>query len=86
MTGAADADLRPDALDQVTTDLRGVCRILTCSESHARRLVRDGLLPGVIRQGKLLRFHVPTLLDHVRQLATGDPAGVYAGKAVAGGR
>ncbi|QDU23380.1 helix-turn-helix domain-containing protein [Urbifossiella limnaea] len=48
----SDAD-PPDA----TLTVPDLAALLKCSERHVRGLVAAGAVPGVIRVGRLLRFH-----------------------------
>ncbi len=51
---AADPAARLSAATYTVAELAG---LLQCSERHVHRLHDQKLVPGVIRAGRLLRFH-----------------------------
>jgi excisionase family DNA binding protein len=45
------------SLENATYDTPDIAALLKCSARHVRRLVDAGDIPGVIRLGRLVRFH-----------------------------
>jgi excisionase family DNA binding protein len=56
-------DNAPKAMDAGTYDVPDVAALLKCSERHVRNMAAANQLPGVIRCGRLLRFHRGMLND-----------------------
>ena len=54
------------ALTEGTFDARDLAKLLKCSERHVRRLTDLNQVPGLIRCGRLVRFHRGTVLDWLR--------------------
>ena len=50
-----NATARP--LEAGTYDTQGVADLLAVSERHVRNMVKRNAIPGVIRFGRLIRFH-----------------------------
>ena len=67
----------------VYTDYPGAARLTTWSPKHLYRLGKAGAPIGMVRSGRSVRFHVPTLLRYLDSLA-GATAAVDT--AAAGGR
>jgi excisionase family DNA binding protein len=65
---ALTATLPPAASTHYTT--RDLAQLLQCSGRHVWRLIDMGTVPGVIRLGRLVRLHRPTI---DRWLADGCP-------------
>jgi excisionase family DNA binding protein len=63
--------LTRSALDAGTYDVPDVAALLKCSERHVRNLAADHRIPGIIRCGRLLRFHRGILNDWLTEQAKG---------------
>lgn len=70
MTTFAEADQRLAPLDGATTDVQGMARLWGVSDKTIRRMLTAGELRGVIRRGRLLRFHVATALKQLEEMAS----------------
>ena len=62
----ADAD-PPDG----TLTVPDLAALLKCSERHVRSLAAAGAVPGVMRVGRLLRFHRGVVRSWLADLAKG---------------
>jgi excisionase family DNA binding protein len=49
--------------------VKGVCELLALSRATVDRLARKGELPGRIKLGGQVRYHVPTLLKWLDELS-----------------
>jgi excisionase family DNA binding protein len=49
--------------------------LLKCSERHVRGMAAGGAIPGVIRLGRMLRFHQVTVNDWLAARAKGVTRG-----------
>jgi excisionase family DNA binding protein len=58
-----------------TYDVPDLAGLLKCSERHVRDLATAGTIPGVIRVGRLLRFHKGIVHDWLAAQATGGGRG-----------
>lgn len=47
----------PAPIEAGTYDVADLAAVLKCSERHVRNMVDADAVPGVIRFGRLLRFH-----------------------------
>lgn len=45
------------ALESATYDVKDVARLMKCSTRHVRRMIDAREVPGLIRFGRLVRFH-----------------------------
>ena len=57
MASITDADERQIALEAGTYDVRELAALFKCSERHIRNMAENGSIPGIIRFGRLVRFH-----------------------------
>jgi excisionase family DNA binding protein len=60
-----------EALASGTYDVPDVAGLLKCSERHVRDLTAAGTIPGVIRFGRLVRFHKGIVNDWLATQAKG---------------
>jgi excisionase family DNA binding protein len=65
-----------DALAAGTYDVPDIAKLLKCSERHVRDMAAEGVIPGVIRFGRLIRFHKGIVHDWLTEKAKeGRPNG-----------
>jgi excisionase family DNA binding protein len=57
MATIIDADDRHKALAAGTYDVPDLAAIFKCTERHVRNMAENGTIPGLIRFGRLIRFH-----------------------------
>lgn len=69
MVPVADAAERRKALEAGTYDVPELAALLKCSTRHVRHMTEGGNIPGVIRLGRLLRFHRGIVNDWLREQA-----------------
>jgi len=66
---------RQRALDAGTYDVPDLAALLKCSERHVRNLADAGAIPGMIRFGRLVRFHRGLIHDWLDNSAKGGGRG-----------
>jgi excisionase family DNA binding protein len=69
---ASQSDADPPEGTLTVPDLAA---LLKCSERHIRGLAADGAVPGVIRVGRLLRFHRGVIRGWLADQAKGGDRG-----------
>lgn len=57
MATLTDPDDKRQALEGGTYDVPDLAALMKCSTRHVRRMIDAGEIPGVIRFGRLVRFH-----------------------------
>jgi excisionase family DNA binding protein len=57
MATITDSIEKRQALENGTYDVPDIAGLLKCSERHVRRMIDAGEIPGMIRIGRLVRFH-----------------------------
>ncbi len=57
MPTTADSTQKRQALEGGTYDVPDIAGLLKCSVRHIRRMIDGREIPGVIRIGRLVRFH-----------------------------
>ena len=62
---------RRNAMEAGTYDVPDLAALLKCSERHIRNMLETGAIPGVIRIGRLVRFHRGIVTDWLAQQAGG---------------
>jgi len=65
----------PDPPAVGTYTVPDVAGLLKCTQRHVRDLVATGVVPGVIRVGRLIRFHKGIVHDWLATQATGVARG-----------
>lgn len=64
-----------DPLTTGTYDVPDLAGLLKCSERHVRDLAAAGTIPGMIRFGRLVRFHKGIVHDWLTTQAKGVTRG-----------
>jgi excisionase family DNA binding protein len=77
LTSTAPAPATPATVEAATYTVRDLALVLHCSERHVWRQIDLGLVPGVLRIGRLVRLHRATVDSW---LAAGAPAQRRAGR------
>ena len=57
MTTTTTPAEKRQALENGTYDVPDLAAMLKCSERHVRRMIDARQIPGIIRLGRLVRFH-----------------------------
>ena len=57
MATITDPSEKPQARENGTYDVPDIAGLLKCSERHVRRMIDAREIPGMIRFGRLVRFH-----------------------------
>lgn len=57
MATITQIDERQQSLEAGTYDVPDLAALLKCSQRHVRNMVDAGTVPGIIRFGRLIRFH-----------------------------
>ena len=65
---------RPD-FEVGTYDVPGLAALLKCSERHVRNMADAGTIPGILRLGRLVRFHRGIVNDWLTEKAKGADRG-----------
>ena len=71
MTTNSKHDAKPQDLKTGTYDVPEMAALLKCSERHIRNLVENRSIPGVLRFGRLVRFHRAIVNDWLTESAKG---------------
>jgi excisionase family DNA binding protein len=71
MATITDEEAKRKALEAGTYDVPDLAKLLKCSERHIRNMVEVGNIPGVIRFGRLVRFHRGIVNDWLSERAKG---------------
>ena len=58
-------------LEAGTYDVPGLAALLRCSERHVRNMADAGSIPGLIRIGRLVRFHRGIVNEWLAEQAKG---------------
>lgn len=75
MATLSDADERHKALDTGTYDVPELTALLKCSERHIRNMIERGVIPGVLRIGRIVRLHRGIVNDWLAEQAKGATRG-----------
>lgn len=62
---------KQQAMELGTYDVPDLAALLKCSERHVRNMADARAIPGVIRLGRLVRFHKAIVDDWLADLAKG---------------
>lgn len=57
MATLTDSTEKQQALEAGTYDVTDLAALMKCSERHVRRMIDAREIPGLIRFGRLVRFH-----------------------------
>ncbi len=72
MVTATDAHEKHQAIEAGTYDVPEMARMLKCSERHIRNMTDAKQIPGIIRLGRLVRFHRGIVNDWLNEQGKGD--------------
>jgi excisionase family DNA binding protein len=75
MVISRESQQRTQSGENGTYDVPDVAAMLKCSDRHIRRLVEAGVLPGVIRLGRLVRFHRRLINEWIAASCPGSQEG-----------
>ena len=75
MAFITDADERRSALEAGTYDVPELAALFKCSQRHIRNMAENGSIPGIIRFGRLVRFHRGIVNQWLSEEAKGVPRG-----------
>ncbi len=71
MATTIDTAEKRKALEAGTYDVPELAALLKCSERHIRNMAEAGAIPGILRFGRLVRFHRGTVNDWLAEKAKG---------------
>ena len=71
MATITDDDEKQKAIETGTYDVPELAALWKCSERHVRNLAEAGAIPGILRFGRLVRFHRGIVNDWLTEQAKG---------------
>lgn len=75
MPSKSDVPEQRPELQAGTYDVPDLATLLKCSERHVRNLAEAGSIPGILRIGRLVRFHRTIVNDWLTEQAKGVTRG-----------